>query len=724
MKKGLLLTLGTALFALVATAGIPAGLAKSAPAAINVAPKSVNTNAIFTGAKQITDLGTAETLNVDTKSIKKAPAKKVEADENGIIYETPEGTLKQYLHTSSYILGGYLYDFAQFSDVVFDNDGTTVWIKDIVGSFEFGSWVKGTLNETGDEITVALGQPIGTINLGSSVVVNLSIVYPTIIRSGEITLSITDDAITPVGFDTYSDGVLGGSFSFNSGNYTTRNLGSSFPWGDYAIAYTVFNEPELVTLPDGLEAKEYPYSASRNASDNIESTVKVAWSGNDVYIQGLLEALPEAWVKGTLDGVTISFDIQYVGKDETAPYFFAGYSEDGPTVATADYDADLETIAFNGTICFNSGADTQDFLVFYNGSFIGTAPQPVEVPEGLETTIMPLIGEIYSGSWTDVNTQVKVGWDGNDVYIQGLLTDVPEGWVKGTLDGDTLRIPNQYVGLDNKYSSKTYILGYNNNTGEVEESKFYFYNDLNVLQSTNLIFSNGKPNALYYNSYYWSGLLIGVPDEVIDAIEITEGENIATFFDVFDVARKVDDNTTIFTGKLDEDKNWVELTEVEGKVIPAGSAVILKSTQSTITLTYDPSTDAALSNNDLVGNYSDIDAPADSLFLLNVEEGVANLKLNAEETTVPAGSAYIPVANAAEGINTLPFTKPILGDVNSDGIVDVSDVVALANHVMGETPDIFNVTVANINGDELTDVSDVVALANIVMGSGETETED
>ena len=57
------------------------------------------------------------------------------------------------------------------------------------------------------------------------------------------------------------------------------------------------------------------------------------------------------------------------------------------------------------------------------------------------------------------------------------------------------------------------------------------------------------------------------------------------------------------------------------------------------------------------------------------------------------------------------------GDVNGDGILDVADVVSLANHVMGETPEGFNVNVANINGDEIIDVADVVALANSIMGS-------
>ena len=60
--------------------------------------------------------------------------------------------------------------------------------------------------------------------------------------------------------------------------------------------------------------------------------------------------------------------------------------------------------------------------------------------------------------------------------------------------------------------------------------------------------------------------------------------------------------------------------------------------------------------------------------------------------------------------------KGALGDVNKDGVVDVSDVVALANHVMGETPVEFDLSVSNINDDDVVDVSDVVALANKIMG--------
>lgn len=59
----------------------------------------------------------------------------------------------------------------------------------------------------------------------------------------------------------------------------------------------------------------------------------------------------------------------------------------------------------------------------------------------------------------------------------------------------------------------------------------------------------------------------------------------------------------------------------------------------------------------------------------------------------------------------------IPGDVNGDGNVDITDVVAIANHVMGETPPAFNQVNADITGDNEIDVTDVVQLANRVLGN-------
>ena len=58
----------------------------------------------------------------------------------------------------------------------------------------------------------------------------------------------------------------------------------------------------------------------------------------------------------------------------------------------------------------------------------------------------------------------------------------------------------------------------------------------------------------------------------------------------------------------------------------------------------------------------------------------------------------------------------ILGDVNGDDNVDITDVVAIANFVMGSESDNFVEANADMNGDNSIDVTDVVSLANQVMG--------
>ena len=56
------------------------------------------------------------------------------------------------------------------------------------------------------------------------------------------------------------------------------------------------------------------------------------------------------------------------------------------------------------------------------------------------------------------------------------------------------------------------------------------------------------------------------------------------------------------------------------------------------------------------------------------------------------------------------------GDANGDGVVDVADVVAVVNYILGKASDNFNEAAANINGDEVVDVADVVGIVNIILG--------
>ena len=62
--------------------------------------------------------------------------------------------------------------------------------------------------------------------------------------------------------------------------------------------------------------------------------------------------------------------------------------------------------------------------------------------------------------------------------------------------------------------------------------------------------------------------------------------------------------------------------------------------------------------------------------------------------------------------------KAIPGDANDDKAVDVADVVAIVNKILGEPNDPFVEAAADVNGDGKIDVDDVVAVVNIILDSG------
>ncbi len=59
-------------------------------------------------------------------------------------------------------------------------------------------------------------------------------------------------------------------------------------------------------------------------------------------------------------------------------------------------------------------------------------------------------------------------------------------------------------------------------------------------------------------------------------------------------------------------------------------------------------------------------------------------------------------------------SQVLRGDVNRDGKVNVSDVTALINMILGNLP--MDQEVANLNGDDKVNVSDVTTLINIILG--------
>ena len=68
----------------------------------------------------------------------------------------------------------------------------------------------------------------------------------------------------------------------------------------------------------------------------------------------------------------------------------------------------------------------------------------------------------------------------------------------------------------------------------------------------------------------------------------------------------------------------------------------------------------------------------------------------------------------SETVRIEPGPALLKGDINGDGIVNVTDVTALINTILGTAS--YSQDVCDINGDDVMNVTDVTALINLILG--------
>ena len=65
---------------------------------------------------------------------------------------------------------------------------------------------------------------------------------------------------------------------------------------------------------------------------------------------------------------------------------------------------------------------------------------------------------------------------------------------------------------------------------------------------------------------------------------------------------------------------------------------------------------------------------------------------------------------------TFTTTAPMPGDANGDGEVNVTDIMAVANFILGIDMTTFYEQAADVNGDDDVNVTDIMGIANIILG--------
>jgi hypothetical protein len=218
-------------------------------------------------------------------------------------------------------------------------------------------------------------------------------------------------------------------------------------------------DKELVTPPATATVETW-YTIDGNLYVNTMSgavayqpEIQVAIDGTDIYLQGMAYWFPDGWIKGTISEATATFPCgQFVGEDEYGPEYICA-TNDVETLAdniVFTYDATAGTLTSQTIYILENSVpdDISPYCYWITPVFSKNAPGGqglVEAPEGLETdewaiSAMNNFGEPVSG-------YVNIGFDGNDCYMQGFCHYLPESWIKGTLEGNTITFPgDQYFG--------------------------------------------------------------------------------------------------------------------------------------------------------------------------------------------------------------------------------------------------------------------------------------
>ena len=295
------------------------------------------------------------------------------ADASTIITETPEGTLYDQVMLSYGAYGrNWLYGIMDVSTdggmgKIVDGADGNVYIYNLPTYLNAGSWVKAERAE-GD--TIVIHRQLIDQREGSDAV------YDSYIT--KMVWEWTDEAAGEGRFveaqgDTdmkllYKDGVLNsieantdpfveGSYALGA-VYTTDN--ETFTW-EGATNWNLHYEPltdELVQLPDGAELETITVSYSDINGNNSAEQVKIAFVGNDVYLNVFQQGV---YAKGTIEGDKLIFKSgQYLGSYYNTYYiFFVG--ERYKTVVDPSTGQEYQTAEIIDELVFDYNADDRSF---------------------------------------------------------------------------------------------------------------------------------------------------------------------------------------------------------------------------------------------------------------------------------------------------------------------------------------------------------------------------
>ena len=358
---------------------------------------------------------------------------------------------------------------------------------------------------------------------------------------------------------------------------------------------------------------------------NAKMTADVNLGSNQSHI-GSMEEGGYAF-SGTFDGQGHTLTVAYVG---SASQLVSPFSKIyGATIKNLHVAGSIQsTFAYVGVVGFVSGGTVNISNVWMSADFSTTTGQ---------ADLAAIVGGSSGSAYVTISDCLYTG--------SMLATGSYSGCFLGFYNSGTVIMKNclatgsytyTYPGLPGSYSNcyiKSYpidlVTGITQPTGENLSDG-----------TTTTALNNGRKNGPWVQDAV-SGeprLDLFMATTSLTANEGKTGEYWSTYYDGAK-SSIADANTTVYTGKVNGDK--IDLTEIVDKTIPAGNAVILKSTAANVTLTKTSAT-GTLANNDLKG--VDVATAKTNVYCLSKNTVVGFYKFKGD---VPAHRAYIESLSSA-----------------------------------------------------------------------------
>ena len=262
-------------------------------------------------------------------------------------------------------------------------------------------------------------------------------------------------------------------------------------------------KPVTTTLPEGLTVTVHDFSGTEgNDDEEFASTLNIAIDGNDMYIQGLAAdaGIEDSWVKGTKgeDGVYTFANGQDLGATSSYRIFLVGYNDTEGKVEEPKLVVDEEAGVYKFVNCFLANASYTDRSYYYSHyhanstiAIKGESDDPVVAPEDLVVEEYVYQGTDYFAKEDEdpnVRKTVKIGFAGNDVYLQGLASPyMPQAWIKGKKVGNKITFRTGKKLGDYNATTTLWFRSFAPDMSKFEDAVFTYDEESGVLTTDNYL---------------------------------------------------------------------------------------------------------------------------------------------------------------------------------------------------------------------------------------------